>query len=221
MSKFGKIVTMLIAVVFLASFVGCTPKVDSNAVLLPIRENGKYGFMETTGRVVVKPQFDDASILYEGLAPVKKDGKWGYIDPTGKMVIEPRFEENARCFKEGLARVLVKGKWGFIDKTGKWVVEPQYDDETPFEDGVAWVNSEGKWGLIDKTGKVIVEPEFDDYREFDDYVGFDEKVAWVEKDEETVPLFKRPAHRRNGMVPLCRRFRDRGGHRRDQRIYSE
>jgi hypothetical protein len=47
-----------------------------------VKKNGKWGYIDKTGTVVIAPQFDQvvgALGFPEGLAPVKKGGKWGYI----------------------------------------------------------------------------------------------------------------------------------------------
>lgn len=54
------------------------------------KQDGKYGFVNTKGDVVVDYIYDDATEQNEaGYAAVKKDGKWGSIDINGKVVIEP------------------------------------------------------------------------------------------------------------------------------------
>ena len=56
------------------------------------KNNGKYGFVNTKGDVIVDYIYDDATEqnVY-GYAAVKKDGKWGSIDTNGKVVIEPTY----------------------------------------------------------------------------------------------------------------------------------
>ena len=86
----------------------------------PVDSNGKWGYIDNTGAVVIKPRFEEAAYFSEGLAPVKLTGKYGYIDKTGKVVIAPRFN-HAFGFREGVAWV-EGAKSGFIDKTGKIVI---------------------------------------------------------------------------------------------------
>jgi hypothetical protein len=50
-------------------------------------EQGKYGYIDATGRVVIKPQFDGALPFTEGLAAVSIGKKWGFIDSSGKVVV--------------------------------------------------------------------------------------------------------------------------------------
>lgn len=91
--------------------------------LVWVENNGKWGYVDTTGRVVISLQFDFAKDFSEGLAGVQKNGKWGFIDKTGKMVIAPQYDI-PRSFKNGQAQVGVEddGKTPenfYIDKTGK------------------------------------------------------------------------------------------------------
>lgn len=56
------------------------------------KTNGKYGFINKEGKVVVEPIYDDATEQNDyGYVSVKKDGKWGTIDQYGKVVVEPMY----------------------------------------------------------------------------------------------------------------------------------
>jgi translation initiation factor 6 (eIF-6) len=48
--------------------------------LAGVEINGKYGFIDTKGNLVIPPVYDDAWHFSEGLARVEINGKWGYID---------------------------------------------------------------------------------------------------------------------------------------------
>ncbi len=56
------------------------------------KKDGKYGFVDASGKVVVDYIYDDATEQnVSGYAGVKKDGLWGSIDINGKVVIEPEY----------------------------------------------------------------------------------------------------------------------------------
>ncbi|MNT29774.1 KWG Leptospira [compost metagenome] len=56
------------------------------------KENGKYGYVDKNGNVVVDYIYDDATEENEyGFASVKKNGLWGSIDEKGKVVLEPKY----------------------------------------------------------------------------------------------------------------------------------
>ena len=82
----------------------------------------KYGFIDQSGKTVIKPRFDLVGEFSEGLAAVEVARKWGYINKLGKIVIEPRALTSADAFHRGLARVVIKrGGYGYIDRTGKFI----------------------------------------------------------------------------------------------------
>ena len=57
--------------------------------LFPVKQNGKYGYMDRTGKIVMNPQFGEAGYFSEGLACVSIGGKLSYIHKTGKFVWGP------------------------------------------------------------------------------------------------------------------------------------
>lgn len=119
--------------------------------------DGKFGFMDRTGRAVIPNRYDDAWWFNEGFAAVKSGGRWGYIDKTGKTAIDFKFDE-ALPFADGLAPVLIGGRWGYIDRLGAVAVEPSFDHVWWFSEGRAYVT--GASGvLIDKTGKTVFSLE--------------------------------------------------------------
>ncbi|MBT3269299.1 WG repeat-containing protein [Candidatus Poribacteria bacterium] len=65
-----------------------------------VEVDGKCGFINTEGDVVVEPRYDHVWPFSEGLAAVLVDGVWGFVNATGDMVIEPRFV-GAWAFHEG------------------------------------------------------------------------------------------------------------------------
>ena len=60
------------------------PGSDYAAVMI----NGKWGFVDASGKQVIEPEYEDARSFANGVAAVKKNGKWGYIDKNDEMVIE-------------------------------------------------------------------------------------------------------------------------------------
>ena len=163
---------------------------DFSEGLAAVEIDGKWGFIDKTGEVVVPPRYDsmDGANVYgyedvcgfrDGLARVQigawSTGKWGFVDKTGMEVV-PCMYDGVGSFSEGMAAVCIgdywrDGKWGFIDTAGREVVSPQYDWVGNFYDGLAmvWIGDpatdslreKGKWGFIDKTGKEVVPIEYD------------------------------------------------------------
>lgn len=157
---------MLLAV--LALLLGAV-QVAHAEVLLPVNVNGQFGYINTSGQLVIAPQFDSAGDFAEGLAFVgKKSGsdlRFGFIDQKGVVKIPIQFR-NVRPFSEGLAVVVFRDRYGFIDANGKFVVEPVFDRAFSFSDGMARViqvdpkTGENLYGFVDKQGKLIIKPQY-------------------------------------------------------------
>jgi hypothetical protein len=125
----------------------------------------KLGYIDSTGKYVIKPRFHDAGNFSEGLAAVCTQGGCGYIDRNGNLVVKPRFEK-ARPFSQGLAAVKIGGKYGYIDMNGVTVINPDFDDAGSFYHERAPVKVDGKWGYIDKTGTLTTDTKYHRARPF-------------------------------------------------------
>lgn len=67
-------------------------EVYSTNTLFISKQNGKYGFVNRDGKVVVEHIYEDATEQNEyGFSAIKKDGKWGAIDQYGNVVVEPTY----------------------------------------------------------------------------------------------------------------------------------
>lgn len=65
--------------------------------LFLVKENGKYGFRNKAGELIVDCKYEDATEQNEfGYAAVKLDGKWGVLKSDGAVLVEPTvdLEEN-------------------------------------------------------------------------------------------------------------------------------
>ena len=63
-----------------------------NRTLYLSKKDGKYGFVDKNGKVVVDYIYDDAIEQNDyGYSSVKKDGLWGSIDSKGKVVQDPTY----------------------------------------------------------------------------------------------------------------------------------
>ncbi|KAF0170040.1 MAG: KWG repeat-containing protein [Limisphaerales bacterium] len=116
------------------------PAADTN--LLPVRVSGRYGYINHAGKMVIQPQFKNASEFFEGLADFQADsGRWGYISTSGKVVIRPQFTMAGR-FSEGMAVVRLDKGFHYIRKDGVRAFKGDFDSADAFFGGVARVGFE-------------------------------------------------------------------------------
>lgn len=59
-------------------------------------QNGKWGFVDKNGQVVIDYQYDEVTEQNEyGFAGIKLNDKWGIVNKNGKIIVEPTYEINA------------------------------------------------------------------------------------------------------------------------------
>lgn len=111
--------------------------------LFVVRLDGREGFINRSGKLVIPVRFDKVYPFTGGLAGACVNEKWGYIDESGTWAIEPRFAM-AGPFSEGFAvvRLSFDEPYGYIDQEGNVAIEPQFDAAGPFIDGYARVGSQ-------------------------------------------------------------------------------
>ncbi|HTF03486.1 MAG TPA: WG repeat-containing protein [Bacteroidia bacterium] len=130
---------------------------------------GTYGIVDTSGKILVEPVFNEMPVYGDGMFRVRIGEKYGYADASGKVVIEPQWEF-AVAFSEGKALVSEKSNSSIIDKTGK-VLASNLGPGTGmyrFMNNRARCRSlDGKYGYMDPTGKRVIPPT---YEVADDFV---------------------------------------------------
>jgi len=127
---------------------------------LGISYDGHYGFIDSTGKLVIPPQFDAAGPFSEGLAPVKKDGAYGFIDRQGVVRIPFQYEQ-AKPFSGGLALVKKDGNFRYIDHNNQTVIEAAHPFPHPFKEGLSLVREGDIFGYMDTSGTLIIPAQFE------------------------------------------------------------
>ena len=139
----------------------------------PVAKNGKWGYIDAAGKIIIPTRYDGAGAFREGLARVTLNGKTVFIDTSGRTIISPQYDI-VGDFSEDLAPVNVgekrdprigliqdPGKWGYIDKSGRLVLPLRFTKADAFSEGLAAVKDDKRSGFIDHTGKLVIETSFD------------------------------------------------------------
>ncbi len=150
---------------------------------LIVKHNGKWGYIDRTGKMAIEAKYSFVNNFSEGLAAVMPGNLYGYINTAGEMVIEPRFEQ-AEKFSEGLAAVRWADSFGYIDQTGSYKISSRYERAEEFSEGLAAVKLNGKWGYINKSGEMVIDAQFASA------ASFQNGVAAVQIAEGDTGLFK-------------------------------
>lgn len=149
------------------------PFVDGRAL---VKKDGKYGFIDRAGQVVVPLEFDDLLLRFsrDRTVAVRDKHAW-LIDTTGRQVADlgvwpwPELGKDdefatlsfhigfSDFFADGLIPWQQGGRWGYVGLDGHWIIEPRYDSAQPFQGGTASVQRDGQGFLIDTTGHELAQ----------------------------------------------------------------
>ncbi|HRZ42546.1 MAG TPA: WG repeat-containing protein [Bacteroidales bacterium] len=94
--------------------------------LIKVKLNEKYGYADTTGRLVIPCRYDDAYRFSRSVTVVKLDGKMGLINEKGEILIP--LEYDGILTMEGIAVVKKGMKYGVVTHHNKPVAPFTFDD---------------------------------------------------------------------------------------------
>lgn len=140
-------------------------------LLLRLKINGKWGFLNLNTKFQSKSEWDEIQPFSNHWAAVRKGNQWGFINEEGKNKIDCRYEAT-HGFRAGGAPVRKNGKWLLINDDGKELYPPceqmeflvQPDNKRRYSDYVlslVKVERNGKIGMIDIKGREILPCEYE------------------------------------------------------------
>jgi len=131
-----------------------------------IKKDGKYGFIDSRGRIRIANRYDDIQNFQEEMAAIKINGKWGFINHQERIVVQPAYEE-VTPFKKGFSIVRQKGLSGLIDKTGKIILPVRYQSLEVLPNQRIRILQDGVYGLSTADGHMILNPRYEMLEDLD------------------------------------------------------
>jgi len=122
--------------------------------LAKVMISGKYGYLNSKGKLVITAIYEDAGTFTGNLARVSTGSSYFFINKKGKQVSQAF--DNARDIVDGYAAVNVSGRWGFMNAKGSVTISPIFDEVSDFYCGYAAVKQGSSYGVIDEKGKYVV-----------------------------------------------------------------
>jgi hypothetical protein len=177
---------------------------------LKVYAEDKYGYIDKTGQIVIKPRYDSAGPFEGGVATVRQRGKEKTIDTKGRPA-KPQKKKAApppeKPSTDLPTPMKLGDRYGYKDKSGMIVIDPLFDEAGEFKDGLALVKVDGDLGFIDTQGKTVVEPEWEELHPFKDdlaRVRSGGKYGFVDRQGKVViePRFKAAGDFSEGLAPV-------------------
>jgi hypothetical protein len=91
------------------------------------------GLIDTTGKIILQPEYWEIGQFQNELAIVKKDNRWGFINRSGEVLC-PTIYNIIGQMHRNFIEVTKGNKQGLVDRLGKIILEPNYTD-------VVWYDS--------------------------------------------------------------------------------
>lgn len=169
------VTSKILVVAFCSLLCACGGGSIEKVALIPVKSGSDYQYIDKNGKIVINPQFRQATIFRDGLALIQasgQDSRWGYIDENGKYAINAQFK-SATVFSDKIA-------WVVADNSAPTAINPKgevlfvlqaAEEVRVFKDGLAAYAVEDetgvkKWGFIDRKGIVAITPQFSKVSDF-------------------------------------------------------
>lgn len=159
--------------------------------LAVIQIDGKFGFINTEGNIVIDCIYDHANSFccnraickFQKTVIRKLDGREipfyrmnvVVIDKTGAIINAPQGMAGLNDFSQNISvkfdinKLLQTGKGKtFLDKDLNLMTEYYFEDAKDFSENWAAIKVNGKWGFLKIDFQTIIEPTFDDVQNFHD-----------------------------------------------------
>lgn len=148
----------------------------------------KWGLKDSSGNILIEPQFSWINKFVNGYSKVVANGKIGYINKFGRIICEPKYLEG-KDFEVNrmlgtIASVKSENGWGILDGTGKELLQSMYHEITPLTDGHSIISKKSSntldYGLMDAKLKIVVPLKYRYLKESKDQL----LIAYLNKANE-------------------------------------
>jgi hypothetical protein len=134
--------------------------------LIPIFENGQYGFIDQYGNDVNPPAFDSipeyylCQLLDEDVLQAFVQDKLVLMGRNQKILWDKPFDQ-VKDLGRGLLEIRAGNQYGVLHKSGWLVLEIAYDKIEFLGENFLALEKDGKWGISSMTGRVIMPPGYE------------------------------------------------------------
>ena len=185
---------------------GCSLNIIPNDLfsegLLAVEKDGRYGYINTSGKKVIDYYFDEAYAFNGRYAIIVRNEGYNFIDKNGLTQLEDDVEYLYFDDETGNLWFVKDELLGMMKTNGDIIIEAKYELEvsevssyaletfTYFSEGLARVAKNGKLGYINEKGNVVIDFTYDDSGHFSEgfayYMNAAEKYGYINKKGDIV-----------------------------------
>lgn len=138
--------------------------------LLRCSRDGKWGYLDKSGKEVIPFIYNWAGDFKDGIALVQKEKEYMYINTSGKVVISignaysriSRLDDGVTCADDST------GNYRLIDRNGNILCRYSFIQPLTFSEGLVAVSKEGKEGFANMKGEEVIPCTYYTVYEFHD-----------------------------------------------------
>jgi hypothetical protein len=134
----------------------------------PVLRNDQWGYIDSTGKIVLQPQYESAGDFINDRAVVKAGGSYGVVDASFDTLLPFKFDSIIN--NERLLLVCEKGQWYFYGYGGKLLHATAYRAIRELNEKnrapLYKVWSGNKCGLLDSTLAVVLPVKYDRFTRY-------------------------------------------------------
>lgn len=174
-------------------------RAQNGPLFAAVKKDGKWGYIDTSGKMVIQNIFNDARAFGEGVAAVRMANLWGYVNSRGLWSIKPNFTE-CSGFHDGYALTTVIDRADHLSYPTyishrmdvMFVLDPR-EIGWDFSEGLAKIRSMdangAAYGYRDSTGTYVIKPRYDaatDFHEGEAAVMLGKLWGYIDKEGKDV-----------------------------------
>ena len=167
------IIISLVISIYMPNKNKITEDLNENYSLL--KEEEKYGVVNSKEEIVIEPQYDEIIIPNPKRAVFicKNDEERKILNEKNEEIfkkyqnveaikLQNIISETAE-YERNVLKYEKNGKYGLLDMTGEEVVKPKYDEISSlgYKQGEILVKENNKYGVLDSQGNIIIRPIYD------------------------------------------------------------
>jgi len=116
--------------------------------------NDRYGYVDTSGAWVIRPQYDDAAAFHEGFAGVCKNDSCFFVTKSGEKA-SALFVEETYDYTNGIAIVKKQNRYYLINRSGQ-LISKAYEDISPASDNLFVARQNGLYGAMNDKAETVI-----------------------------------------------------------------
>lgn len=150
-------------------------KIEDNSISYYLfKENEKYGIINSSGDIIIQPQYDEIIIpnIHKAVFICKNEDENKIVNEKNEIIfdkysnvtpIELTNVISETLYEKQVLMYEADGKFGLLGIDGEQITEAKYDEISSFEhkEGILLIKENGKYGVINEKGNQIIKCIYD------------------------------------------------------------